>query len=849
MLFLYENLLLYKAYQEQVFGKKLPKIQISHAHTASQILENLQYYVDCFMGIIGEIPHFFQKDILQENQITKAFFENENAKNTIIQLCEYINNIQFSKINTIELNEFIHHLLENKPDFLEESPSLNYLPFGFLGGLDSNCINFVNMCSILERNTKILQIFTKNPAIFHAIYTQKKLIDSAVHFQTLQNIYTISEEIQDFRTSFLVFALQNMRNISYPKALVSDFLEIDFQKKYEFLVGKNEFEMQFLEEFGMIFCDFSAKNTDFFQKNFKNYFLKIQSLLKNKGVLVLIFDDFSQYKKDFLGQYLQNETEILSIINYENKTIFILRKNTENTTNIQNFKIRLLKIKNDFNIILNKFEKYKDVESFYQKIFLKNTSFEDADCTLKHISKHILLKNIQNIDLFFEKSDVFFEIFYQNESLFKPLKNFFEVKQNTIFIKNNEKNQEKKAFFIFENITNSIEKIENFAQKSEFLQQKNLFLALNSPQKIVKIPENVSLVKDKNQNIWLLENDFLVNFIENEDDFLDYQEVKNQKISDKKSNKSNKSNKIQYKKQIFCCDISLEQLQSYPFTHEFVSNLAKLDIDYLDFQVNNTIKNSFFVEIFPKEKPFFCEKNADENVIFSENFFQILPKEDAFFENIYLRNCLNSAIFGLVFYENLQEFLEKIKENNTNSTDLESFLNQIPKHKISNLLQKTFQEGFLVDILAKDFEEISKNPQNKDKEILKKIGFESEKEMEKICKNLYKTLEEKAELSRKNMNFLEKKLENNSFFDKNLSRQSKENIHLQAFFLENLCKNLKMTLTPTIDFLQKLNPMFVLLDITEKKQIQNIIIIFWKNVFSENFNLKVIEKRNQQKLF
>ncbi len=845
--FLYENLLLYKAYQDQVFGKKLPKIYLSHAHTSAQLLENLAYNFESFRLIVGNIPHFFEENIIQK-YIEKDFFENIIHRNTLVQCYQYINSLNFTKLQPVEIIQ----ILEQKPDFLKDIGANINTEIQ----KNKNISVFLAIkYAIIEgnqakNNHKILQIFTKNREIFSTIYQQKKLPSGKfepLHFQILQEIYVIDDEITDFRHSFLYFAMQNLRNISYPKMLIQDFLAINYQEKYDFLVGKNEFEPEFLQNFGIIICDLSTKDITFLQQNTKNYLKKCKEVLANLGVLVLIFPK----KQIQESLFLMENFDILLIIDDLEQDIFVV-KNKVNAENLEKnsekkAKIKLLKIKAAFDEIL---EKHQNIDTFYQKTFVKNQEFEDETCILKHISQDIFQGNYKNIDVLFQKSTLFLEIFYKNsyktENIFKPLKTFFEVKKTQIFDRNVEIKNEKSAFFIFENLTNGIENTKNFAQKNEFLNEKILYLAHNCTPEMAKITglegKNISILQNNYGDWWLLENDFLVNFIENEDDIL---------IFEKDILKNTPKNS--YQKQLFVCDIPLDILvNEYPFAYQYASYLIKMGENYQISVSKKSMlqqKNSFFVSIFPKEKPKFYANFENENVIFSDNFFEILPKKEffesenlPFFDAKRIQNYLNSAIFGLFFYENLPNF------NN--------FSGKLTENKMIFLMQRSFSQTLFLDFWQEIDEKIETNEinndkvendkveNNKDKTILRQIGFTQEKEIDKICKNLYQFLEQKTEQNQaKNLNPV---LVKTPF-------SAKENVALKAILIKNVCKKLNIELMPTIDFLKTLAKMLFLFDIyfAQKEELltQKIVHIFWKNVFNENFNLRNIEKRNQQKLF
>lgn len=830
VLMLISKLIFYKAYVDNQTWHELHPMEVPDSIKTTEQLENhIWNYFEQFQIVTGNFELLIGN---RSDIIFRIPFLSESVMDLTCDILDTENKYDFSKIPFDIIGRIFEELIRD-----DERHKLGqyFTP--------PHVIDFILAFTIRDKHDRIFDPSCGSGTFLVRAYENKKNLlegetPNAKHDILLSEIYGNDLSGYPAYLSMLNLAIRNTSRPSYPRIINHDFFSILEKTSIPLHNQKGKIEKSPLPKFDVIIGNPPyTRQEDIGTMHGTVSKLKIQALIKSEcgfepsmrtSIYAYFFYHASVFLKDggYLGficqnswldtdygvdmqRYLLNHFEIIAIVDSAverffpsasvNTTIVILKKQSKDEVRDSNL-VRFIYFNSKLSDALSHF---KGPLHLKNSLFEKDENVENEFFNINCVSQD-LLSGYSKWGQFLKAPKVYFDILDRGGKLFIPLNSLAEVKFG-IKTGCNE-------FFILKDVTETI-------SESKIGAIINNMFELNSVGRIRN--KNLRIIENGYNELWLIEKDFIKPMLTSPKDLPTY---------------SARPEDLPYS--ILMVHQDKKGLKkSAPFVHSYIeygerkllNHRSSLDSRKRWFDIGDrTLPDlSFNYIISDFGKTFMVAAFA------VNNFHNIFAKQKVKTIWLYLNSTICWLIQQLVMRNNLGDGAGKIE-----TYDLADLLiPDIDLEKLDTDLGETKSfKGELGSLTS--LKTVNPERLKLDNEILKQVGFESQKERNEVLldlyKNTYRIIEARAlkAQSLKGVKTQRNKVEFSVYVDqlKTLLLDGKheaKNTRKFAGTLEKLVKEIT----------------------SENKLQKKILDSYWKEKYGQRFDTDEIASQDQIKLF
>ncbi|MBI5218050.1 MAG: N-6 DNA methylase [Bacteroidia bacterium] len=831
LLMLISKLIFYKAYVDNQTWHNLSPMQIGkEVNTSSDLEKAIWEYFAEFIDITGDYE-------LLIGERSDIIFQIPFVSDTVIELVKDIlytdRYYDFSKIPYDIIGRIFEELIREK----ERRKLGQYFT-------PPHVIDLINAFAINSENDKIFDPSCGSGTFLVRAYERKKQLSKSAggatkgHEILLNEIYGNDLSGYPAYLSMLNLSIRNTRRKSYPRIINKDFFSIFSFTPLEFLNSKGKKEKKQLPQFNAIIgnppytrqedigtmdgtvnkdniqalvkaeCGFTPSQRT---SIYAYFFYHASVFLKDGGYLAYIVQN-SWLNTDYgvdLQQYLLRNFEIIAIMHSEverffptasvNTSIVILRKQKDE--NIRNNNLVKFVYWNDN--LNNALKYYGNADKL--KAAIENTSksngneFYKINCV---VQEH--LAAFKKWSPFLKAPQVYFDILEQAKGKFKSLSKYASVNRGFTTGAN--------EFFIVKDITAKL--------KDEELKA------------VINNIDNLQTIKEvKNKKLMVVQNGL------NEYWLIEQVLLKRAMVSPKNT-KTYILNTRQIATYFFMTDYDLKIIKrDYPYSYLYIKSGEKNDID----TGSTCASRNIWYNIGEKKEPELSfsymindfGKTYFGKIFTNDNLHNIYPKAKKFTIFYFLNSTLSWLFQQLTIRSNFGDGVGKIQ-----SYELEDFL--IPDIDLEQLEIDLGETKNYKDELGslKDLGTVNPERRKLDNAILEKIGYKNKKEREEVLLELY----------RATYQLINARLQKAQSLKSVKTKRKKVEFTVYVEQLKQLIEEDSLTPKNNLVFAKQIQKFVTRItgDITLQKK---ILCMYWKELFDEPFDEKLIAGKVQLKMF
>jgi len=831
LLMLISKLIFYKAYVDNQTWHNLSPMKVGKEVETAASLENLiwEYFTE-FKDVTGDFELLIGE---RSDIIFQIPFVSDTVVELVVDILDTDRFYDFSKIPYDIIGRIFEELIRE-----DERHKLGqyFTP--------PHVIDLINAFAIHNENDKIFDPSCGSGTFLVRAYERKKLLSKNEGGATKRHEILLSEiygnDLSGYPAylSMLNLSIRNTRRKSYPRIINKDFFSIMSYSKLELHNNQGEIEKKILPQFNAIIgnppytrqedigamhgtvkkeaiqtlvkaeCGFNPSQRT---SIYAYFFYHATTFLKDNGYLAYIVQNSwldTDYGTD-LQHYFLRTFELLAIMDSEverffptasvNTTIVVLRKQKDEEVRNNNI-VKFVYFKDSLLKSLNFYGNADKLKSIIENA-TKSISNEylNINCV-----KQIELEKHNKWSAFLKAPQVYFDVLEKGKDLFKPL-GFYATVSRGFTTGANE-------YFILHDVTG-------------YIKDKELSAIVNNI-------DNFQSVKEvENENLKVLQNGF-------NEYWLIEQKLLSRALVSPKSTKTFLLDISKIDAYFFMTQLDIKQIKKkYPYAYLYIKNGEEKEINL---GTTCALRNIWY-NIGEKKKPELSfsymindfGKTYFGEIFTNDNLQNIYPKKNKLTLFYILNSTLSWLIQQLIIRSNFGDGVGKIQ-----SYELENF--PIPNINLEKLKvnlgeTKNFKEelGNLVSLKTVNPERIKL-----DSAILEAIGYKDKKGRNEVLLELYRATFQLI----------------NARLQKAQSLKGVKNQRIKIEFSVYL-EQLKH-LVEEDDLKPKNNLVFakhiqkLVTQITSEISLQKkILTSYWKELYNEVFDEKLIANKAQTKLF
>ncbi|MDB5228276.1 MAG: Methylase [Bacteroidota bacterium] len=830
LLMLISKLIFYKAYVDNQTWHELYPMEVpENISTPQELEETIWNYFETFQEITGNFELLIG---VRSDVIFQIPFLSDAVIDLVKEILDTGGHYNFSKIPFDIIGRIFEELIRE-----DERHKLGqyFTP--------PHVIDFINSFAIHKSNDKIFDPSCGSGTFLVRAYERKKHLcieeDKGIRHENLLNeIYGNDLSGYPAYLSMLNLAIRNTKKPSYPRIINKDFfsirknisiplhnqkgvLERKAMPEFDAIIGNPPYTRQ--EDIGTMHGTISkAKITALIKSEcgfepsqrtsiYAYFFYHASIFLKDRGYLGFICQNSwldTDYGVD-LQRYLLRNYEIVAIMDSEverffpsasvNTTIVILRKQRDEDARNKN----TVKFIYFTSTLADTIKNSKGVDKLHEVFENTNENIENAFYRINCVNQELLIK-YSKWSNFLKAPKIYFDIIKRSQDLLKPLSTFGTIRRGYTTGCN--------EFFIVKDVTDEL----TTPQFATIINNTDNTVT----QKTIKA-ENLRVVKNEYNELWLIENEFLKPILTSPKDVNKYEpsskDIKyNLLLFHQKESELKKTYAWQYiisgrKKQFHLRETLAVRLHWYDVKER---NMPALSFSYMINDFGKTFYGNFYAnDNF--QTVYVNSKNDEKNIWLFLN-----STISWFFQQLIIRTNFGDGVGKIQTYE-LSDFL---------------ILNIDLKHLKVDLGETKNYKAELGDLSSIN----TVNPERRrlDEAILEAIGYKTKKEREEVLVELY----------RATYKLIESRLKKAQSLKGVKTQRNKVAFSVYVEQLKEMLVEGKFQAKNTYKFAKELEKQ--VREITSESKLQKKILdAYWKEKFGELFNEKEIANHEQHKLF
>jgi len=833
LLMLISKLIFYKSYVDNQLYTELNPMDLYEDFKTAEEIEN---WVWNYFEEFKDITDNFELLIGERSEI---IFKMPFVSDAIIELIKEVlkteKTYNFSKIPFDVIGRIFEELIRE-----DERHKLGqyFTP--------PDVIDLINVFAIKNANDAVFDPSCGSGTFLVRAYEHKKKMClkngmQPVHKKLLNEIYGNDLSNYPAYLSMLNLAIRNTNFPSYPQITNKDFFSIaEFSKleihssdgekkrkalpKFDAIIGNPPYTRQ--EDIGTMLGTVSKEKINTLIKTesgftpsqrtgiYAYFFYHANVFLREGGYLAYICQNSwldTDYGAD-LQKFILNNFEIVAIIDSEverffptasvNTTIVILKKQREEEKRNNN-SAKFVYLQKPLSEVV---KQYKGNNALHNTILDTSKNIENDYITINCVEQKTLYEHVK-WGQFLRAPKVYFDILEKGKEKFKPLE---KIADNVIRGYMTGCND----FFILEDIT--------YTENAEYLK----VTLNNSKYKYTNFEEiksdNLSLVRNGFNELWLIENDFLFPML----------------TSPKDVNRYEVSTKDLPFKMLFIIDKDRKEIKKmFPKANDYISHGEHLKLN----QIKSLSARKKWWFIKAKEFP-----DLSFNYIINEvgRTFKVKAYTTNNFHNIFSKKRTKTIWYFM------NSTISWLNQQIIMRTNLGDGAGEIQRYELADMLvpdidleQYNFDLGetrnFREELgTLENLDTVNPNRLELDGAILEKIGFTDKKEREQVLLDLY----------RATYNLIDKRLRKSQSLK--TTKTERNRVPFEAYMkqLNELLIDNKSEAKTTLTFAKELNT--VICEITLDKRLQKRLFdTYWQTKFNKNFNKQEVADAEQMKMF